>query len=203
MRSASSDTDSSQAQAPRGAHWYCLRAKPKHEHIAAAHLKKLSNIEVFAPRIRFKKVRRSGVSWYTEALFPGYLFGHFNFHEQHSAVRYSPGINTIVRFGARYIPVPSDEITRLRSLLGDDETRVMEPSLRPGDEVKVAAGPFEGLAAVVRELKPPRERVKVLLEFLGRTVEAELSTTEVELEDSHDHRRSGLEEAAEEDPDSG
>ena len=32
--------------------WYCLRSQPKHEHIAAAQLRRSMGIEVFCPRVR-------------------------------------------------------------------------------------------------------------------------------------------------------
>ena len=40
--------------------WFCLRAQPKHEHIAAGHLRELPGIEVFLPRIRFRRQTRRG-----------------------------------------------------------------------------------------------------------------------------------------------
>jgi hypothetical protein len=32
--------------------WFCVRSQPKHEHIAAAHLKQEPGIEVYLPRIQ-------------------------------------------------------------------------------------------------------------------------------------------------------
>ncbi|HXO97259.1 MAG TPA: transcription termination/antitermination NusG family protein, partial [Chthoniobacterales bacterium] len=54
--------------------WYCLRAQPKREHIAAAHLRILQGVTVFCPRIRFQRATQRGLVWVTEAMFPGYLF---------------------------------------------------------------------------------------------------------------------------------
>jgi len=58
--------------------WFCVRSQPKHEHIAAARLRE-SGLEVFLPRIRFKKHSVRGPVWVTEALFPNYLFARFDF----------------------------------------------------------------------------------------------------------------------------
>ena len=41
-------------------------------------------------------------------------------------------------------------------------------TLAPGDEVSIASGAFRGLEAVVQSYLPSRERVAVLLDFLGR-----------------------------------
>ena len=43
--------------------WFCLRTQPKHEHIAAAHLKDDPGIEIYLPRIRFKRATRRGPVW--------------------------------------------------------------------------------------------------------------------------------------------
>src|SRR6202008_1357728 len=79
--------------------WYCLRSQPKHEHIAAAHLRMLEHVTVFCPRIRFKRKTRQGPAWVTEAMFPGYLFALFELAEMHRQVRYAHGVSGIVQFG--------------------------------------------------------------------------------------------------------
>ena len=51
---------------------------------------------------------------------------------------------------------------------------------RPGDRVSVALGPLESLAEVVEEAKSPGARVRVLMEFLGRMVEARVPLQNVQ-----------------------
>jgi transcription antitermination factor NusG len=41
--------------------------------------------------------------------------------------------------------------------------------------VRIAEGPLEGLEALVTHLLPAKERVRILLAFLGRSVETEIS----------------------------
>jgi len=79
--------------------WYCLRSQPKHEHIAAAHLRQTPGIEVFCPRIRIQRKTRRGLKWFVEAMFPNYLFARFDRTQNQTLVRYSPGISGIVHFG--------------------------------------------------------------------------------------------------------
>jgi transcriptional antiterminator RfaH len=43
-----------------------------------------------------------------------------------------------------------------------------------GDNVWIAQGAFAGLEAVVTQILPAKERVKVLMDFLGRKIEAEV-----------------------------
>ena len=155
-------------------HWYCLRSQPKHEHIAAAQLRQLENVEVFCPRLRFKRSTRRGVIWAIEALFPNYLFARFVMYDSKTAVKYGRGVSTIVRFGDEH-PVIADHIIQsLREFMANEEMRVVERELTIGDNVQIVSGPFQGQEGVVHRIVPGRERVRILLEVLGGTREAEV-----------------------------
>jgi transcriptional antiterminator RfaH len=159
--------------------WYCLQAKHKQEHIAAAHLRELKGVTVFCPRIRFRRQTRVRVVWVTEALFPGYLFAHFNLTRMHRVVGYAHGVRSIVRFANRYPTIDELLVDQLREQVGEKEMKVVDYEPTQGDSVKVADGAFAGLEAVVTQALPARARVRVLLEFLGRKVEAELERSSV------------------------
>ena len=156
--------------------WFCLRVAPKQEHVAIAHLRKVYQVEVFCPRLRFQKATRTGRRWYVEALFPSYLFGKFDYLTQHRAVHYCPGVSSIVHFGGKVIPVPSHAIHDLLAAVpeGAGETITIQPEVSLGQEVQLVEGAFAGLRAVVTRMMPARQRVAVLLEFLGRMSETEV-----------------------------
>jgi transcriptional antiterminator RfaH len=165
--------------------WFCLRSQPKHEHIAAAHLRMLERVAVFCPRIRFKRSTRKGPAWVTEAMFPGYLFARFELTEMHRQVRYAHGVSGIVQFGERYAIIDDQALAHLRVYSDDVQIKEFSYGLSEGDQVKIVQGVFVGLEAVVTQLVPARERVKILMEFLGRKVEAEVRCTGVLLEATH------------------
>jgi transcriptional antiterminator RfaH len=159
--------------------WFCLRAQPKREHIAAAGLRRQLAIQCFSPRLRFRKPTQRGAGWFVEAMFPGYLFAEFVYGEFHRRVIYSPGVRALVRFGD-FVPILEEEaIAVLRRSSADDEVITISPDLEVGDAVQVVEGPFRGLTALVTRLQPPRERVRILLEFLGREVETETPISSV------------------------
>jgi len=155
--------------------WYCVRSQPKHEHIAAGHLTGGVGVEVYLPRIRFRRATRRGPVWFNEPLFPGYLFARFDLVRQLRQVHHARGVRGVVHFGNHCPAIPEEAIRQLQSAVGADAVRVLEPSLAPGDEVTIASGPFAGLLAVVSRVMPGRERVAILLEFLGRQTSVELS----------------------------
>ncbi len=165
--------------------WYCVRSLPKQEHIAAAHLRTLENVEVFCPRVRLRKITRRGPVWFVEALFPGYLFARFDRALSQKAVTYSQGVTTIVRFGEEIAEVPHEAIVGLREQMGETECKVLSQEINEGDKVIVAHGLFRGLSSVVTSVMPARDRVRVLLEFLGECRDVELARDQV-LPD-HDH----------------
>src|SRR5207302_5736972 len=147
--------------------WYCLRSHPKREHFAAANLRQIEGVECYCPRIRLQRSTRRGLAWFTEALFPNYLFARFNLREMHAQIRHCKSVAGILRFGERYPEVADSAIEDLRSVMHDNELRTVEYAVAEGDDVDIVSGPLRGSTGTVTRVLPARERVKVLLEFLG------------------------------------
>jgi transcriptional antiterminator RfaH len=154
--------------------WFCLRSKKKSEHLAARNLRQMEEVEAFCPRLRLLRPTMRGRRWFVEALFPGYLFARFRPGPSLRVVRHGHGITGVVEFGGLPSVVPDREIEALRTLVDEDEVRQVEDDLAPGDAAEILAGPLRGLEAVVRVVMPARERVRVLLEFLGSYREVEV-----------------------------
>jgi transcriptional antiterminator RfaH len=161
---------------PRGSlgAWFCLRSHPKREHIAAAQLRQNPAIEVFLPRIRYKRSTRFGPVWTTEALFQNYLFARFDPESYLRRVRNAHSVRGVVHFGDRYPTIPASVIEDLRSASGPNEMCIVGDSFNSGDLVQISGGPFHGLEAVVTRAMPGQQRVALLLDFLGRQTTVEL-----------------------------
>ena len=135
-------------------------------------------MEVFCPRIRFRKVTRRGPVWFLEAMFPGYLFARFDYVPLHALVEHAAGVSGILQFGKRVVIVGEDIIESLRARVGtpgDIPVIEVDPTLNAGDPVKIAEGAFTGLESVVTQVLSGKDRVRVLIDFLGRQVEAEVA----------------------------
>jgi hypothetical protein len=52
-------------------------------------------------------------------------------------------------------------------------------ALEPGQEVQIIHGPFQGSRALVTRFITARERVEILIEWMGRTVRAEADVTDL------------------------
>jgi len=156
--------------------WFCLKAQPKREHLAAIALRRQFGIECCSPRLRFRKMTHRAPVWFVEAMSPGYLFAKFVYSNQHRAVEASHGIRGIVRFGDHLATLPENVLAGLQSRVGAEEVVTVDSSIKIGQPVQITEGAFQGLEGVVTRLLPARERVRVLLEFLGRSLEMEIST---------------------------
>jgi transcriptional antiterminator RfaH len=149
--------------------WYCAKTKPKHDHIAAANLRKNLGLEVFSPRLRSEQITIRGViKNLTEPVFPGYVFVRCAIEKHLDQVRHTTGLSGFVSFGGRIPAVPADVLDNLRTCFGVEEVLDIQKDPSPGDRVSVAAGAFLGMQAVVLRYLPAKRRVQVLLEILGR-----------------------------------
>ena len=159
--------------------WLCVRTQPKREHIAAGQLELLDGVEVFAPRIRFKRRTPRGKVWFEESLFPGYIFARFDL-PMLRAVSSAVGVRGLVRFAGECAAVPESMIEMLRTDSIEPIVIPDEPFVKAGDEAVVAEGSLMGLKAVITQVMPGGERVKVLLELMGTAITAEVSLDTLE-----------------------
>ena len=153
--------------------WFCVRTQTKREHIAAGHLREVEGVDVFCPRLRYRKATRRGKIWWVEPLFPGYLLAKFTLSEMERAVTFCQGVRGLVRFGSIIPAVPDAFVQSLRQEVrnhaeDDDELFSVSPVIEIGDEVEIAHGPLQGMRGTVVSIAPATERVKILLEFLGQ-----------------------------------
>ena len=159
--------------------WFCLRAQPKREHIAAACLRHSFGVKVFSPRVRFRKHTNRGPVWFVESMFPGYLFAQFDYATFHRRVRQGPGITGFVQFGDRLGLLADELISELKARMGQDEVVEINQGFEPGQNVQIAQGPFQGLEALVTRLIAARDRVEILIEWMGRHLHAEASVADL------------------------
>jgi transcriptional antiterminator RfaH len=154
--------------------WYCARTKPKHEHIAAANLRKNLGVEVFLPRLRVEKATRRGAVRGIEPLFPCYIFLHCALGEKLTEIKHVNGLRNLVHFGLKIPTIADSVIAELRDFFANEEPLPVKHELLPGDEVALAGGTFDGMRAQVLRYLPAGKRVQILLDILGRQTPVEV-----------------------------
>ena len=158
-------------------HWYLARTRPRGEHTAAAALQR-AGFELLFPCVQTLRTRRGHDK---EPLFPGYIFVRYDVASQGWPSLYNVArMAGWVRFGGVAHPVLDDVVDQIAQRTeAVDRSGGLRRLSRPGERVRVALGPVESVGEVLEEPKSPRARVQLLLEFLGRLVEAQVPWRQV------------------------
>ena len=151
----------------------------KREHIAAAHLRQLPGVEVFNPQLQLLRCTRRGRFCNTESLFPNYLFARFDLELMLEKVGCTPAVKFVLRFGGRLPEIPDAVIEDLQQQLAEVSSQVLTDAPVEGEEVEIATGAFVGTKALVTHVLPAKQRVRILLDVMGRSVTTELSLDSV------------------------
>jgi transcriptional antiterminator RfaH len=145
-------------------YWCCTRLEAHRENVAA-HFLKLAGFETYFPRIREQRIRRHRRVEVIAPLFPAYGFVLITL--QWHAARWAPGTCGLIMNGVAPARVPDHIIDEIRMRERNGAVELPKPlGLKPGDQVRILSGAFEGHLALYAGMKP-HERVEVLLSFLG------------------------------------
>lgn len=159
-------------------YWYVLYTKPNQEHQVSRFLS-ARGLETYLPEVPV--LSRQGKPVGRAPFFPCYLFAHFDPLEQAAvAVPWTPGLRYLVSFGQ--VPARVDErlIARLQERLGGEQgLEFARGGLKHGDPVRVVDGPFRDFDAVFDSHLSSGERVRILLQVLGRSVRVEIDARSI------------------------
>jgi len=152
--------------------WYVIKTEPGVEHLASQELDR-DGFEVFAPRVQTPN-KPAGQE--DSPFFPGYIFLKLDLDNVGwPTFRPAHRVRGFIKFGGD-IPTLSDKTinelsNRVKAINGEDG---LWQRFRSGETVQVVSGAMEGFALVLEEAKSPQARAKVLLEFMGRKIQAEV-----------------------------
>ena len=152
--------------------WYVIRTRPRCERLASESLQRDGH-DVFFPRVKAQGQVSGDV---IVPLFPGYLFLRCDPEARDwAAAGRASGVLGWVRFEDEVPVVPDDVIEELaRRVREVNSDGGLWTRFRPGDAVHVESGKLDRLAWVLDEPGSPEARVRVLIEFMGRLVPAEV-----------------------------
>jgi transcriptional antiterminator RfaH len=151
--------------------WYVVYSKPHKEEQAQFHLR-TKNLEVFFPRLDLVRVaeKRKRII----PLFPNYLFVRIHLPTEFHYVVWSPGVKRLVSFGESPIPIDERIVSFLKQQTDSEGVIIARSQLRPGQEVEIRGGPFDGLIAIIQDPPDAKGRVRVLLKLLSRQISVKL-----------------------------
>ncbi len=139
-------------------------------------------LQVYVPYEKFVEVKNGKKRSLTKNAFPGYVLIEAVLDKQTKNLIMD--IPSVMGFlGVNDIPTPlrPDEVEKI---LEPDRTAVeqrtvIEAPFQVGDSVKVIDGPFSSLIGVVHEVCTERMKVKVMINFFGRSTPTELDFSQV------------------------
>ena len=152
--------------------WYVVNTLPHQEARADQNLRR-QNYTTLLPVTRRTRRHARRMDTVLSPLFPGYLFVELDLENQSwSSINGTFGVKRLLCGGDRPTELQRDFVTALQETIGEDGVAsVPAPELQPGQQVRIATGPFADCIAAVLHLSPG-ERVKLLLNVLGGNVTA-------------------------------
>jgi transcriptional antiterminator RfaH len=160
--------------------WYVVETHPHAEIKAAAHLHR-QGFETYLPRYKKRRSHARRVEIVAAPLFPRYLFVAVDMATQRwRAIQSTFGVARLISHGDMPAPIQDLVIDGLRRR--EDEAGLVRidtrPAFLPGENIRVLDGAFEACLGLF-ECVADRDRVAILLEFLGRKVRIVLATASV------------------------
>lgn len=182
-------TESSAEKPKQELKWYVVHTYSGHENRAKLSLlERVKNAglddffgEVLIPTESVMEVVKGQRRTSTRKFYPGYMFVQMNLSDR--AFHLVKGTPKITGFlgGRNPTPVPEREITGIHSAMTEGKSKPKPKVVfSQGDNVRVIDGPFANFSATVEEVKPDKQKVKVLVSIFGRATPVELDFTQVE-----------------------
>ena len=128
--------------------------------------------------IEFKDGKKKTVQ---RKIYPGYVLVEMIMTDDSwYVVRNTSGVTGFVGPGVKPIPLPEDEVRSILRRMGMEAPLKVKLELQVGQTVRVTHGPFKEFHGVIEEVDGDREKIRVLISFLGRETPVELDFGQVE-----------------------
>jgi transcription termination/antitermination protein NusG len=169
--------------------WYVVHTYSGHENRAKLTLlERIKNAalsdffgEVLIPTESVMAVVKGQRRTSTRKFYPGYMFVQMVLDDRtFHLVKNTPKITGFLG-GTKPTAVPEREITGIHSAMTEGKAKPKPKVVfEQGDTVRVIEGPFANFSATIEEVKPDKQKVKVLVSIFGRATPVELDFTQVE-----------------------
>jgi len=155
--------------------WYACYTRARHEKRVDRMLSD-RGIDTYLPLVRRERRWKDRKKMVEFPLFPGYLFGRFSLDDLHRVLDV-PGVSTVVRMNGLPVPIREEELASVRRFAAvvseRGEAPEPEPLVAEGQRVRVVAGPFKGVEAIVEEVRG-RKRVLVGITAIRQGFEVDI-----------------------------
>ncbi len=160
--------------------WYVAQLRPGGFARAQLNLRR-QGVETFMPLDGHARAQKGRPKPGLKPLFPGYIFLHTNPQRiSFQAINCTYGISRLVmRDRVTAQTVPQALISDLWQRCDVEGRLLPPPAFKPGEAVRIVAGPFSQFVATVESLSAP-ERLRLLFEMMGQAVRVEVAGSDLE-----------------------
>lgn len=114
-------------------------------------------------------------------VYPGYVLIQMKMNDRSwYVVRNTPGVTGFVSPGLKPVPLPKDEVEKIKQLMGLSAPKKIKLELEIGQTVRVISGALQNQTGEVIEVNPESEKLGLNVEMFGRTVKTTLEFGQVE-----------------------
>jgi transcriptional antiterminator RfaH len=162
-------------------HWYAVHTKPHQEHTVQDVLVN-RGIETYLPVLKPSRIRPPREA-HPKPFFPSYLFACLDLTRvPMSSINWTPGVNRLVSFGGQPALVAAEVLHWLKHRLAQIDERDYHHGLplQPGDRLRLVKGPLKDVEAIFEQRLSSPQRVRVLIEILGRLTPCQINLQDLE-----------------------
>jgi transcriptional antiterminator NusG len=169
--------------------WYIVHTYSGFEHKVKANLeeriKTLGQEDFFGkilvPTEQVVELRKGRKKTSSRKFYPGYIMVQMVLNEETwHTVRNTSKVTGFVGGGVMPSPVPDQDAERIIQQMQEGISKPKPKyQFEEGDQVRVIDGPFNNFQGVVEEVKPDKEKLKVLITIFGRATPVELDFIQV------------------------
>jgi transcriptional antiterminator NusG len=138
--------------------------------------------EVLIPEENVVEVVKGEKRTSKRKFFPGYILVRMELNEETwHIVKDTPKITGFVGGGTNPPSISDDEVARMTQQIKEGAVKP-KPKIRfeEGENVRVISGPFANFQGFVDEVRPDKEKVRVMVQVFGRATPVELDYTQLE-----------------------
>ncbi len=145
--------------------------------------------EILLPTEKVAEVKKGKKTESVRKFFPGYIIANMHLLDEHNRlvdrtwyfVKETDGVLNFAGAKDHPIPMRPREVESLLSQVRErEEGAKPKIAFSPGDQVRVADGPFESQTGIVEEIDPDRGILRVSVNIFGRSTPVELEYWQVE-----------------------
>ncbi len=138
--------------------------------------------KVLVPTEKVVELRQGQKRTSSRKFYPGYILVQMVLNEETwHTVRNTAKVTGFVGGEVKPTPIADEEAERIMHQMEEGVSRPKAKNrFEIGDEVRVVDGPFSNFQGVVEELKPDKEKLRVLITVFGRPTPVELDFIQVQ-----------------------